>query len=117
MHDDTLLKVALGLSLVGIITLYFLQSILLPPLEMNSDWNSQDTGKLVRTQGTVVKTWNQNNQSYATLNQSCLLTAVLPKDILKDTPFPIGSHLEITGKYNEYGNKKEVQAEQVRMIE
>ncbi|HLD04868.1 MAG TPA: hypothetical protein VJG90_04075 [Candidatus Nanoarchaeia archaeon] len=113
MQDNTLLRAALGLSLLGILALYFLQQILLPPLETGGEWGAQDSGKLVRTQGIVEKSWTKNNQTYLTLNQSCLITAVLPeeKDLL------IGSRIEITGKYNEYGNRKEIQADKIMRVE
>ncbi len=80
---------------------------------MSNEWGAQDSGKLVRTQGVVTKTWNKNNQTYLTLNQSCLVTAVLPEE----RSLPVGSPVEVTGKYNEYGNKKEVQVEQIQMID
>ncbi len=113
MHDNTLLRAALGLSLLGLVALFFLQQTLLPPLETSDEWNAQDTGKLVRTQGIVEKTGAKNNQTYLTLNQSCQINAILPEE----RNLPIGSRVEITGEYNEYGNRKEIEAEQVRMID
>ncbi len=113
MHDNALLRLAIGLSLLGIVTLYFLQPYLLPPLETGNDWNSQDAGKLIRTQGVVVKTWNQGNETYLFINQSCLVTTVLPEE----RNLPIGITIEIIGRYNEYGNRKELQAEKIKIIE
>ena len=110
MHDRTLLRGALFLSLIGILLLYFLQQTLLPPLETINDWNQQDMGKLVRTRGVIQRVSVQNNKTYITLNQTCFLTVILPKPNL----LPSGIEIEVTGKYNEYTGKKEIQADTIR---
>ena len=113
MEDKTLLRGALFISLIGILLLYYLQQKLLPPLETANDWNQQDLGKQVRTRGTVEKIRIQNNKTYVTLNQSCQITAILPKEMQLPTDITV----EVIGKYNEYKAKKEIEAEQIRPIE
>ena len=126
MHDSTLLRGALFISLIGIIALYFLQNNLQPALEKSNEWNEQTIGKTVRTTGIVEKSWTKNNNAWTLssegkpprnrtmliINQSCKIQVILPKE----AEIPPGMEVEIVGKYNEYAGKQEIQASTIRMI-
>ena len=114
MKENTLLKIALISSLVGIFLLYFL-SRTIDVREYNpSIISNEENNNYVKIKGTVTKITGKDNLIFMEVSQQYPINVVVfdKKPELKE-----GDFIEVIGRIEEYKGKEEVVADRIRVIE
>ena len=113
MKENTLLKIALICSLIGLIILYLIST----KIEVK-DYKpvlNKNIGEDVTLKGTVTKITDRGNVVFIDVNQQNPITVVLFTDNdnlkLKNDDF-----VEVIGEVQEYNGKNEVIAQKIRVI-
>lgn len=112
MKENTLLKIALICTIVGLVVLYFISSKIeigdYKPSLLN-----KNVGENVRLQGRITKITQSDNVASVEISQEIPITVVLfsGSNDLKE-----GDIVEIMGKVQEYKGKEEIIADKIRII-
>ena len=112
MKENTLLKIAIICSLVGLIVLYFIST----KIEI-SDYKpsllNKDVGDDVKLTGTITKISQGNGVVFVEVNQENPVNVVLFTD---SNDLKEGNVVEIIGKVQQYNNQNEIIANKIRII-
>ncbi|MBI2629928.1 OB-fold nucleic acid binding domain-containing protein [Candidatus Pacearchaeota archaeon] len=110
MNEKSLLILSLALSIFGIILLFYLSSF--PPSQSKiSELESRMINSRVKIFGQLIQISNQKTFFIMKIKDS---TGTI--EVTTEKPFPINSTLEITGKIQEYKNKKQINAEKIVLL-
>ena len=113
MKENTLLKIALICSIVGLIALYFI-STKIEVKDYKPNFN-KNIGDDVKLKGTITKITDAGNVVFIDVSQQNPITVVLfPQDDLK---LISGDNIEVIGGIQEYKGKSEIIAQKIRKIE
>ena len=116
MKEQTLLKIALIASLLGMLILYIISD--------NIEIKEKRIGKItignkdefVKLSGIVSKVIDTEKVTIMEVTQPQQITVVLFKDENKTMPIQEGNQVEVMGKVDEYEGKLEIIAQRVRVI-
>jgi len=113
MKENTILKIALVCSLIGLAALYFVSS----KIEV-SDYKpaalNKHIGDDVRLKGTVAKITDKGSVVFIEVNQQSPVTVVLFTD--EDIKLKGNDIIEVVGKVQEYNGKNEIIAQKIRVV-
>src|SRR3989338_1314625 len=113
MREKTLLKTAIGCSVLGIIVLFFVSSNIdiqdYKPSEL-----SKDIGKDVKLKGIV--TGVQNKGSFTSIQLTNEYTTQIVVFTKENSTIIKGDTIEIFGEVQEYNDKPEIIARKIRVI-
>lgn len=114
MKENTLLKIALICSLVGLITLYFISAKIeikdFKPGRLNAN-----AGGDVKLIGTVTKISDRGDVVFIDVNQQSPVTVVLFTDD-DNLRLNNGDNVEVFGEVQEYNGKSEIIAQKIRVL-
>ena len=112
MKENTLLKIALICSLVGLVALYFISE----KIEVKDYKPIQSTsiGEDVKLQGIITRITEREDVVFIDVNAQNPINVVLFGD--KNLTIKKGDNVEVIGKIQEYKGKNEIIASQIRVI-
>lgn len=114
MKENTLLKIALICSLVGLAVLYFVSSKI-EVMDYKPAALNKNIGDDIRLKGAVAKITDKGSVVFIEVSQQSPVTVVLFTDDdnikLKDNDI-----IEVIGKVQEYNGKNEIIAQKIRVI-
>ena len=113
MKENTLLKIALICSLVGLIALYFI-STKIEVKDYKPNFN-KNIGDDVKLKGTITKITDAGNVVFIDVSQQNPITVVL---FTGDDKLELisGDNIEVIGELQEYKGKDEIIAQRIRVI-
>ena len=113
MKENTLLKIALICSIVGLVVLYFISSKIeigdYKPSLLN-----KNVGDDVKLEGTITKITAKGNVVFIELKQENKVNIVMFTD--SNTEIKEGNVIEIIGKVQQYNSQNEIIANKIRII-
>ena len=113
MKENTLLKIALICSLVGLAVLYFISSKI-EIKDYRPNLLNKNIGEDVKLQGTVTKVTGKNDVVFIEVSQKNTINVVaFTKDNFQ---LKYGDNIEVIGKVQEYNGKNEIIAQKIRVI-
>ena len=114
MKENTLLKIALVCSLIGLIALYFI-STKIEVKDYKPNLVNENIGDDVRLIGSVTKISDKGSVVFVEVSQQSPVTVVLftNDDNLK---LSNGDNVEVIGEVQEYNGKNEIIAQKIRVI-
>ena len=113
MKENTLLKIALICSLVGLVILYFISSKI-EVKDHRPNLLNKNIGDDVKLQGTVTKVTDKNDVVFIEVSQKNTINVVaFTKDNFQ---LKNGDDIEVIGKVQEYNGKNEIIAQKIRVI-
>lgn len=114
MKENTLLKIALICSLIGLIILYFI-STKIEVKDYKPSILNRNVGDDIKLKGTITKITDRGNVILIEVNQENKINVVLftNNDELK---LKSGDSIEVIGKVQEYKGKNEIVAQKIRVI-
>ena len=116
MKEQTLLKIALIVSLLGLLILYLISDNI-DLKERNIEKITLDNkDEFVKLTGTVNKVIDTEKVTIMEIMQEQEITVVLFKDENKTMPIQEGNEVEVIGKVDEYEGKLEIIADRLRII-
>ncbi len=118
MRENTLLKIALICSLVGLVALYFISTrIRIEDYNPNFNMNI-DIGKDVELKGIITKITEKDNVAFVELNQLFPITVVVFRDDQdkENLKLKTNQSIEVIGKIQSYKGKNEVIAQKLRLV-
>jgi len=116
MKEQTLLKTALIVSLLGLLILYLISSNI-EIKEKNIEKITLDNkDEFIKLRGIVNKVIDTEKVTIMEITQPQQITVVLFKDENKSMPIQQGNEIEIFGKVDEYEGKLEIIADRLRII-
>ena len=114
MKENTLLKIALICSLVGLIALYFI-STKIEIKDYKPSILNKNIGEDVKLLGKITKITDKGNVVFIEVNQQSPITVVL---FIDDDNLTLnnGDNIDVIGKVREYKGKNEIIAQKIRVI-
>ena len=115
MKENTLLKIAVICSLVGLIILYFISS----KIEIGDykpNLLNKNVGEDVKLTGTITKITENDEVTFVEINYQNPVIVVLFKSNSENLNLQNGDNVEVIGEVQEYRNKEEIIAEKIRVI-
>lgn len=112
MKENTLLKVAMICSIIGLVVLYFVSARM--ELKEYRPSLSKNIGDDVKLKGTVAKITDKGEVIFIEVIHQNNLNAVLFTD--REIPLKEGDSVEITGTVQEYNGKEEIIADEIKVI-
>ena len=113
MKENTLLKIAIICSLIGLVVLYFISA----KIEI-SDYRptllNKNAGDDVKLEGTITKITAKDNVVFIELKQENNVNIVMFTD--SNTEIKEGNAVEIIGKVQQYNSQNEIIANKIRVI-
>ena len=113
MRENTLLKIALICSLLGLSALYFISA----KIEIN-DYKpsvlSKNVGDDVKLEGQVMKITDNGDVIFVELSQQNPVTIVMFTN--NNVQLRKGDDIEVIGKVQEYKGKSEIIAQKIRVV-
>lgn len=110
MNENTLLKISLAISIIGIIGLYFTAEYSSLP-EFNSSEIRSHIGQEVMISGVVTNIYSGEKIDKFILKDERyggIIPVILFKDERYNTTFSIGQKLKVSGEIREYNNNVEI---------
>ena len=114
MKENTLLKIALICSLMGLIILYFI-SAKIEIKDYKPNLVNENIGDDVRLEGIVTKISDKGSVVFVEVSQQSPVTVVLFTDE-DNVNLKNGDEVEVIGEVQEYNGKNEIIAQKVRVI-
>jgi len=116
MQEKTLLKIALIMSLLGLLILYLISDNI-EIKEKNIEKITLDNkDEFVKLRGIVSKVIDTERVTIMEIMQPQEITVVLFKNENKTMPIQKGNEVEIFGKVDEYEGKLEIIADRLRVV-
>jgi DNA/RNA endonuclease YhcR with UshA esterase domain len=112
MQDETLLRIALVCSVLGLVVLYAWQSKIEIP-EAKAASLGDYVGRDVKLAGSVVSVKNYDKVAYLKVMQPSAVSVVLFRD--SNFSIPNGTQVEITGEVTEYQGKLQLVASKIKI--
>ncbi|HLD18440.1 MAG TPA: OB-fold nucleic acid binding domain-containing protein [Candidatus Nanoarchaeia archaeon] len=113
MKENTLLKIALICSLIGLILLYFI-SIKIEVKDYKPNLVNENIGDDVKFEGIVTKISGKGSVVFVEVSQQNHIAVVLFTD--DDINLKNGDNVEVIGEVQEYNGKNEIIAQKIRVI-
>ena len=114
MKENTLLKIALICSLVGLVVLYFI-STRIDVKDYKPNALNKNIGQDVKLKGNVAKITDKGNVVFIEVSQQNPVTIVLFTDD-DNLKLNNGDNIEVIGKVQEYNGKNEIIAQKIRVV-
>ena len=114
MKENTLLKLALICSLVGLILLYFI-STKIDIKDYKPSILNKNIGEDVRLLGSITKISDKGNVVFIEVNQQSPITVVLFTDD-NNSKLNKGDNIDVIGEVQEYNGKNEIIAQKIRVV-
>lgn len=114
MKENTLLKIALICSLIGLFILYFI-SIKIEVKDYKPSLLNKNIGGDVKLIGTVTKITDRGNVVFIEVKQQSPITIVLFTDD-NNLKLKNGDNVEVIGEVQEYNGKNEIIAQKIRLL-
>jgi len=116
MQEKTLLKIALIISLLGLLSMYLISDNI-EIKEKNIEKITLDNkDEFVKLRGIVSKVIDTEKVTIMEITQPQEITGVLFKNENKTMPIQEGNEVEIIGKVDEYEGKLEIIADRLRIV-
>ena len=116
MQEKTLLKIALIVSLVGLLLLYLISDNIIINEKNIERITLDNKDEFVKVRGLVNKLTDTDKVTIMEIMQPTEITVVLFKGENKPTPIQEGNEVEIIGKVDEYEGKLEIIAHRARIV-
>ena len=116
MEEKTLLKIALIISLLGLLGLYMVSENVEIKEKTIEKITLENKDEFVRLGGIVNKVYKADKALIIEIMQPQKITVVLFNNENKTTKISEGNEVEIFGKVDEYEGKMEVIADRVRVV-
>ena len=113
MKENTLLKIAIICSLVGLFVLYFI-SEKVEVADYKPSQVNRNVGDTVKLTGKILKISEKRNVAFIELSQQSSVSIVLFTD--KNVNLKQGDSVEVIGKVQEYNGKNEIIADRIRLV-
>lgn len=113
MKENTILKIALICSLIGLIVLYFV-SAKIELKDYKPNFLDKDVGDDVKLNGIVTKISDRGDVVFIEVSQQAPVTVVLFTDD-DNIRLKSGDNIEVIGEVQQYNGKKEIIAEMIRV--
>lgn len=115
MNQKTLLKLALTISLLGIIALLIISNILELPLSNISEITNNKLDKKIKIRGEIfnIKSYDKNNFQIISIKDSTGKVDITTDKIL---PLKNNQKIEVQGKITDYKQYLQIQAEKILLI-
>ena len=113
MKENTLLKIALICSLIGLIALYFI-STKIEVKDYKPNLVNENIGDDVKLNGIVTKISDRGSVVFIEVSQQNPVAVVLFTD--DDINLKNGDTVEVIGEVQEYNGKNEIIAQKIRVI-
>ncbi len=114
MKENTLLKIALICSLLGLFILYFISTVI-EIKDYKPNVLSNNVGDEVKLKGAIAKINDRGNAVFIQISQEALVDVVIFSDG-NSIKLRNGDTVEIFGKVQSYNGKDEIIAEKIRVI-
>ncbi|MBD3309959.1 hypothetical protein GF351_01935 [Candidatus Woesearchaeota archaeon] len=116
MREDTLLRIALTISLVGIVCLYFVSGSIKVPRQAVKAIDSSDKGSITRIRGIVTSVYETDKVLILELYEQDpkRISAVVFKD--GSNYIREGQEIEVAGEVREYKGEMELIADEIRQV-
>ena len=115
MKETTLLKIAAICSLVGLIALYLI-SAKIEIGDYRPSLLNKNVGEDVKLAGTISKITENDEVTFVEINYQTPVTVVLFRSSGENISLQDGDGVEIIGEVQEYRNREEIIARNVRVI-
>ena len=116
MQEKLLLKIALIISLVGLLVLYLISDNIAIKEKTLEKITLENKDEMVKVSGIVSKLTDIEKVTIMEITQPTEVTVVLFKGNNESTPIKEGNEVEIIGKVDEYKDKMEIIAQRARII-
>ena len=116
MKEKTLLKIALIVSLVGLLVLYIISDNITIKQASIEKITLGNKDEMVKVRGIVSRVTDTDKVTIMEIMQPTEITVVLFKGNNQSMPIKEGNEVEIIGKVDEYNNKLEIVAQRARVI-
>ena len=116
MKEQTLLKTALIVSLVGLSILYLINDNIEIKEKNIEKITLENKDEFVKLKGIVNRIVDTEKVTIMEITQPQEITVVLFKDENKTMPIQEGNEVEVIGKVDEYEGKLEIIADRLRII-
>lgn len=113
MNEKTLLKLALIMTVTGLLILFFISETIEPKEKPLSQINKENIDAFVKLTGTITSVASKEKVTFIQINKQETAQVILFDNISLSR----GDKVEIIGKITEYNGKLEVIAQQVRVID
>lgn len=116
MKEKTLLKIALIVSLLGLLFLYLISNNIELKEKTIEKITLENKDEFVKLRGIVSRITDTEKVTIMEIIQPQQITVVLFKDENKTMPIHQGNEVEIFGKVDEYEGKLEIIADRLRIL-
>ena len=116
MKEQTLLKTALIVSLLGLLILYLISGNIEIKEKNIEKITIDNKDEFVKLTGIVNKVIDTEKVTIMEITQPQQITVVLFKDENKTMPIQEGNEVEVIGKVDEYEGKLEIIADRLRIV-
>ena len=116
MKEKTLLKIALIVSLIGLLILYIISDNITIEEKTLEKITLENKDEMVKVRGIVSRLTDTEKVTIMEITQPTEVTVVLFKGNNQTTPIKEGNEIEIIGKVDEYEGKMEIIAQRARII-
>ena len=116
MQEKTLLKIALIVSLTGLLIIYLISGNIVIKETNIEKITIANKDEFVKVRGIVSRITDTERVTIMDITQPTEITVVLFKGENKTTPIREGNEVEIIGKVDEYEDRLEIIAHRARII-
>lgn len=116
MREKTLLKIALIVSLIGLLVLYIISDNITIKQASIGKITLDNKDEMVKVRGIVSRVTDTDKVTIMEIMQPTEITVVLFKSSNKTIPIKEGNEVEIIGKVDEYNDKMEIIAQRARIV-
>jgi len=116
MQEKTLLKIALIVTLLGLLILYLISDNIEIKEKNIEKITLENKDEFVKLRGIVSKVIDTEKVTIMEITQPQEITVVLFKNENKTMPIQKGNEVEIFGKVDEYEGKLEIIADRLRVV-
>jgi len=116
MQEKTLLKIALIISLLGLLVIYLISDNITIKEKNIEKITIENKDEFVKLRGIVSKVIDTEKVTIMEITQPQEITVVLFKNENKTMPIQQGNQVEVIGKVDEYEGKLEIIADRFRVV-
>ena len=116
MQEKTLLKVALIVSLIGLLVLYLISDNIEIKEKTLEKITLENKDEMVKVKGIVSRITDTEKVTIMEVTQPAEITIVLFKAENKATPIEEGNEVEVIGKVDDYEGNLEIIAQRARIV-
>ena len=116
MQEKTILKIALIVSLIGLLILYLISDNITIKQASIEKITLDNKDEMVKVRGIVSRVTDTEKVTIMEITQPTEITIVLFKAENKTTPIEEGNEVEIIGKVDDYEGNLEIIAQRARIV-